>query len=82
MKIERFYRSGTQHRSNVTLEDDIERALSDSDLLLIADNARGITFDKAAGSYRLNGEELGTARHFGGYVKRDGDRCTVTVYID
>lgn len=82
MKIERIYSSGTQRRSRFVLENDIERALSDSDLLLIADNAQGIRFNKATGSYELTGESLGGARHFGGHVERFGDKCNVTVWID
>lgn len=82
MKITRFYRSGSESRAVVTLQDDTERALSDSDLLLICDNARGIKYDGATDSYSLTGESLGAPRHFGGVVDRTGDRCRVTVYTD
>lgn len=82
MKIEHYFRSSSSRRSRVTLETDTERALSDSDLLLICDNHQGISFNKQTGSYDLTGESLGAPRHFGGHVERDGDRCRVTVWID
>lgn len=82
MKIERAYRSATQLVAKVTLETEAERALTNSDLLLIVDNARGISFNRETGSYDLNGEGFGAANHFGGRVEGSGDSRTVTVYID
>jgi len=82
LKIEHKRQSSSSRVALVILETDVERLLSDTDLLLIVDNGRGIRYDQARGSYDLTGESFGSPRHFGGYVDRNGDSCRVNVYID
>ena len=81
MKIEHKRQSSSSRVAMVTLETDVERALADSDLLLIVDNGKGFRYSHDTGSYELTGEGFGGARHFGGHVDRTGDRCLVNVYI-
>jgi hypothetical protein len=84
VKIKHLNSGMTSRSAMVTLETDVERALSPSDLLLIVDNAKGIKYDRDSDSYSLTGESFGVARHFGGLVENvanPNDR-KVTVYID
>lgn len=84
MKIQRdFSTRGATHLFEVTLENDAERALDASELALICDNRRGVTFDPVTRSYSLNGESFGPRMHFGGGIeRRNGDVVTVFVYVD
>jgi hypothetical protein len=82
LKFQSTYRSSSERRALLTLENEVERALSDSDLLLIVDNRKGIRYAGTGDQYELTGEGFGKARHFGGHVERAGDSCRVVVYID
>jgi hypothetical protein len=52
----------------VTLESPEEQALTDDQLMRLVDNHRGVSYDHSANTYRLNGEDFGPARHWGGRV--------------
>jgi hypothetical protein len=69
----------------VTLQTPEEQALTNDQLMLIVDNHRGVSYDHSTETYRLNGEDFGAARHWGGSVKALGAdphvKC-VTVNID
>lgn len=43
----------------ITLETDEERALTDEQIVKIAENCKGVEWDHEAGQYRLNGEDFG-----------------------
>jgi hypothetical protein len=82
MKIEQMPSRYTTRSSNVVLETEAERALSNDQLITLCDNLEGIEYNHETKSYSLTGKSFGTPHHFGGRVQRNGDTCTVTVYVD
>lgn len=84
MLIKRLNSGSTTRSALVTLQNDKERALTKTELMLIVDNARGIRFDPRTDSYHLVDDDFGPERFQGGRVEDtpNPDVKLVAVYID